>query len=357
MVGSPSLMPAITAPPYLRQPLPAGIIFGSFALLTLPLTAVLVSGLAQGTKDTIRLGYYWAFGLSHFILTFTVYLQQGNLVYFAKGWANRLVYFAAPLLIFAAFDVYGALGVAAARPAFDVGFRLAIRFADFLHFGRQSFGVLQLFKISWGGTFSPWLRRAENLLLWTTALLMLETFAYGGTFTAEPWIVRATIAVFVALLVPVIVGYVQAARRAADPRSVYVPAAYLAVNLVAAGLAVSQTILYFATLAIHYVEYHVLMAPRCFRADLSGTARIDRLFDRLRRRPLVFYALLLGLAALALLPFYGDSLTVGTSGPAYRTAIHLLDGLFVCHYFLEAFIWKFGNPFYRRTLGPLYLAR
>src|SRR6185369_2326430 len=182
--------------------------------------------LPQGTKDAIRLGYFWSFGLSHFVLTFTVYLQRENLTFFAKGWTNRVVYFAVPLLIFAGFDLYGALGVAAARPAFDVGLRLAIRFADFLHFGRQTFGVLQLFKTSWQGTFSPWLRRAENLLLWSTALLMLETFAYGGTFTAEPWIVRATIVACVALLVPVIIGYVQAARRAPDPRSVYVPAAY-----------------------------------------------------------------------------------------------------------------------------------
>jgi hypothetical protein len=32
----------------------------------------------------------------------------------------------------------------------------------------------------------------------------------------------------------------------------------------------------------------------------------------------------------------------------------LFDGLFVFHYFIEALIWKFRNPFYRATLGPLY---
>ena len=351
-------IPAAPPVPYLRQPLPSGLIFGSFGLLTLPLAAVLVSALPQGSKDAIRLSYFWLFGLTHFVLTFTVYFRRENRTFFGSSWTNRVVYFGAPLFIFAGFDLYGAFGVAATLPALDVGFRLAIRFADFLHFGRQAFGVLQLFKTSWQGVFAPWLRRAENLLLWCLAILMLETFAYGGRFTADPWIVRATLVAFAALFALVVVGYVQAARRATDLRSVCVPATYLAFNLAAGGLAVSQTLLYFATLAIHYVEYHVLMAPRWFQSSVSPAARLDRVFDRIRRRPVVFYALLIELAALAaLLPLLSGSMATGSGTPGYRIGIHLLDGLFVFHYFLEAFIWKFGDPFYRRTLGPLYLPR
>jgi len=41
----------------------------------------------------------------------------------------------------------------------------------------------------------------------------------------------------------------------------------------------------------------------------------------------------------------------------YRVMLALFDGLFVFHYFVEALIWKFGNPFYRSTLGPLYFGR
>lgn len=348
---------AATASPYLRQPIPVWLILGSFVGLTLPLTAVLVSPLPQGTKDAIRLGYFWLFGLSHFLLTFTVYLQRENLTFFAAGWTNRVVYFGIPLLIFAAFDAYGTLGVAVALPALDLGLRLAIRFADFLHFGRQAFGVLQLFKVSWQGVFPPWLRRMENLLFWCVALLMLQTFAHGGRFTGEPWLVRLTLAACGGLLVPIVAGYVIAARRTPDRRSVYVPAAYLAINLAAAALAVSWTLLYFATLAIHYVEYHVLMARRCFGAESSPTSRVDRAFETVRGRPAVFYALLLVLSALTLVTLSGDGLAGATAGSTYRIGIHLLDGLFVFHYFLEAFIWKFGQPFYRRTLGPLYLAR
>jgi hypothetical protein len=34
--------------------------------------------------------------------------------------------------------------------------------------------------------------------------------------------------------------------------------------------------------------------------------------------------------------------------------LNLLNGIFMAHYFVEAFLWKFGEPFYRKTLTPLY---
>jgi hypothetical protein len=40
----------------------------------------------------------------------------------------------------------------------------------------------------------------------------------------------------------------------------------------------------------------------------------------------------------------------------YLMLITLFDGIFVFHYFLECFIWKFSDPHYRQTLGPLYFA-
>jgi hypothetical protein len=36
--------------------------------------------------------------------------------------------------------------------------------------------------------------------------------------------------------------------------------------------------------------------------------------------------------------------------------ISVFDGLFVTHYLIEARIWKFGEPFYRHTLIPLYFS-
>ena len=33
---------------------------------------------------------------------------------------------------------------------------------------------------------------------------------------------------------------------------------------------------------------------------------------------------------------------------------NLFSGMYVFHYFVEAFIWKFRDPYYRKTLSPIY---
>jgi hypothetical protein len=40
--------------------------------------------------------------------------------------------------------------------------------------------------------------------------------------------------------------------------------------------------------------------------------------------------------------------------PAYVVVIALFDGLFVFHYLVEAYIWRFSEPYYRNSLSPLY---
>jgi len=50
----------------------------------------------------------------------------------------------------------------------------------------------------------------------------------------------------------------------------------------------------------------------------------------------------------------GDGVRDGQSTSLLLFA--LFDGLFVFHYFLESFIWRFSEPYYRQTLGPLYFA-
>ena len=38
----------------------------------------------------------------------------------------------------------------------------------------------------------------------------------------------------------------------------------------------------------------------------------------------------------------------------YLAVVSVFDGLFVFHYFVETLIWRFSDPFYRKTLGALY---
>jgi hypothetical protein len=128
---------------------------------------------------------------------------------------------------------------------------------------------------------------------------------------------------------------------------------YLLLQSAAAALAVYSTALYLFALAIHYVEYHVLMAPRCFKTKLDATSRVDRWYGHVRRHKIVFYVALLAISTMYLW-LAGSGATIENSPVTYALLIHVFDGLFVFHYFVEAFIWKFGDPYFRQTLGPLY---
>jgi hypothetical protein len=143
------------------------------------------------------------------------------------------------------------------------------------------------------------------------------------------------------------------AWRAGGRRGGLFPAlGYLGAQTAGALLAVVSMPMYFATLAVHYVEYHVLMYPRCFHSRLDERSLLDRCFARLRRRPPVFYGFV-ALAALVVLQF------TNTSGMAelstrYVAVISIFDGIFVFHYFVEMLIWRFSDPYFRRTLLSLY---
>ena len=124
-------------------------------------------------------------------------------------------------------------------------------------------------------------------------------------------------------------------------------------------MAIYATALYFFALAMHYVEYHVLMVPRCFKTNLDSNSGVDRFFERLRGNKALFYILLFALSAwitavalgsISLQQTFADR--SGTLG--YVLLLGLFDGIFVFHYFVESFIWKFSDSYYRQTLGPLY---
>ena len=44
------------------------------------------------------------------------------------------------------------------------------------------------------------------------------------------------------------------------------------------------------------------------------------------------------------------------SGLATTFFVHIFDGIFLMHYFVEAFLWRFRVPYYRDTLAPLYFS-
>ncbi|MEX0677683.1 MAG: hypothetical protein WD063_11445 [Pirellulales bacterium] len=349
------------ARPYLEQPLPLLLIFGAFFGLTIPLTLAAGAhlGTALSTMESIALStpaqvYVCCLGLTHFFLTLTIYFQWGNLRHFASSTKNRIIFFAVPIVIFAFFDLYFALGLNLRFVGFAVVLFAAIRFLDFLHFNRQNFGVHQLFKGKSGTLFPAWMRRAEQGYFMTLVVLIFLTFL-AADHRVDPGnpAFLAALAIACGFFAAILYGYATAARKASRPAALVAPLGYLLLQSGAAGLAIYSTALYLFALAIHYVEYHVLMVPRCFKSKLDEDSRLDRWYARLRRHKLVFYAALLAISALYL--WLGRSgATIQDSPVTYALVIHVFDGLFVFHYFMEAFIWKFGDPYFRKTLGPLY---
>src|SRR6185312_14736291 len=98
---------------------------------------------------------------------------------------------------------------------------------------------------------------------------------------------------------------------------------YLTAQALCAAMAVYATWLYLTVLALHYLEYHLLMAPRCF-GDAEGPRR--GVLGTLRRAG-VFYALLAATVVL----FEARNFVV-TESMSLRYVVHIFDGIFMLHY-------------------------
>ncbi|MBN9118469.1 MAG: hypothetical protein J0I06_04805 [Planctomycetes bacterium] len=324
-LATPQLAPSVpasvtTRPPgqllrptgFFQKRWPAALIVGAFPALAVPMAAAVL----LSANNLLLWVYVWLFGMTHFVVTLALYLRSENLRYFASTPGNRLVFFLVPALAFVGFDLYHALRIGAVFPALGVFVLAAVRLADFNHFNRQSFGVLQLFKARTGVKPAPGAKRIENLYFLSLAGLLFVSFLAGGVcplvqpggpLTVAPllgelfpsvvplgaaqgaWVGLAAVAA--SLFGAVTVGLWRSAR---GRRGYGAAVAYVLVQTVSALMTAAYFPLYLAALAVHYVEYHVLMAPRCFRAPLDPTRRIDRAFGAVRARPVVFYALVMG---------------------------------------------------------------
>ncbi len=368
-MGDPTSSPsAVVGRAYLDSPARIGTILGSFALLCVPLAAaqLFISSLAVRTLAVAT--YAVLLGTTHFVVTLAVYLNSTNLRYFASSPRNVAIYFVAPVAIFAAFFAIGFFGLhdpTGASPAFLAylfWFTVLVRGADHFHVVRQSFGVLQLFKGQSRSPFPAWMRTADNFFFLSLAGLQLLTFLRGmrgGSFTFTLNAPAAILLVLAGLsLAGVLAGFAVAARSTSAPRALWIPLMYFACQTASGCLPVWRTELYAVSLAMHYVEYHLIMFPRLFSFPVDPASRVDRASAWIRRHKGLFYALLVLLACLAARDLVWPAVS-GAFGPrrALWLLFNLFNGVFVAHYFIEAFIWKFGNPYYRLSLGPLYFPR
>jgi hypothetical protein len=67
-----------------------------------------------------------------------------------------------------------------------------------------------------------------------------------------------------------------------------------------------------------------------------------------------FYGLLVTVSGVVLM--FTSPTSLGAHPIRFLAVFSIFDGLFVFHYFVEMLIWKFSDPYFRRTLGSLYFA-
>ncbi|HMI94243.1 MAG TPA: hypothetical protein VK509_22885 [Polyangiales bacterium] len=336
---------------FFERPLPIALIFGSFFVVFLPLWLLQWLPNFVAVVPYLALAHAVGLGTSHFFVTLAVYVSRENRAYFASSARNQLVYFAAPLAILAFFAWAEGSGLRTRDPLLAGYLFGALRFLDFFHVGRQSVGMLQLWKRPVAAALPSWSRRAENAFFVGMAVMQWQTFRVGGSFgTDDSSFTLPSSALFV-LFAVIALSYVRAVEKlgAGAGRAPWLALAYFAMQALSAAVAVYDTRFYLAALTLHYVEYHVIMAPRCFGA-VPERVPADRPAALLRAHPLAFYAVLLAVvSAFELRNHVSGPLTGST-----QYFVHLFDGIFFVHYFIEAFLWKFGTPYYRERLGPLY---
>ncbi|CAN5555200.1 hypothetical protein BH11PLA2_BH11PLA2_05850 [soil metagenome] len=368
---------------YFEQEWPVAVILGSFFAVTLPMMAVEL----LATNAMLTWAYIWLFGITHFVITLTIYFNSANLSYFASSWKTALTFFAVPVLIFITFDMLHAFRVSATWPVTALVIFGCVRFFDFFHLNRQTFGVLQMFKGRTKAKYPAHLRTRENRYLISFVILLMATFLSGGVCpllqaggplslamlnTLEGgvavvdigtlqfiWIALA--AVTLTHFTLVIRGHRQMAKANPQGKGFGPALAYILFQSFGTAMAALYFPLYLAALAMHYVEYHILMAPRVLRTSLNPESTVDRKFAWLRNRPVLFYVLILIVSAVvAGGAFVGMNAAMGapivdfTSPVSSLILLALFDGIFVFHYFVEMFIWKFSDPHFRKLLAGLY---
>src|SRR5262245_56729701 len=113
--------PSVEAPlGYFQRTLPVALILGAFLVLTIPLTFLALYYPDSPELFRLELVYLLGLGITHFVITPTIYLQSANLRYFNSTWRNRLIYFAIPVAIFAFFDLHRTLQLAVWVPLLDL---------------------------------------------------------------------------------------------------------------------------------------------------------------------------------------------------------------------------------------------
>lgn len=346
---------------FLARPVPLALMFGSFFFLTLPLVFAEERSLFDGWLISPLAVYASLLGMSHFLVTFPEYFKRNNLRHFSSAPHYALLYFGVPVLIVAYVAiVYGMRGHergAGTLSLMAFWMFMFIRGIDKYHVLRQSFGVFEMMKTQVNLRYVMWSKNLARAFFMSMFLVQFHTASNARVFEATPLSVGLSIAagVFFIALMGVLVHRASTVPRE-DRAYALIPIAYLIVQGICATLVAYKTIFYIASLALHYVEYHLLMRPRVF-SNLDEGSAVDKPLLWLKKRQWVFWV---GLIATSLFVGLGPTIAndfehpLGGSGWVFWLFV-VQTNVALLHFYVDALLWRFKHPYFRKTLLPLYV--
>lgn len=372
---------------YLMKPGVIEVILGSFLILTIPLLLCYVnsrayeyaaapnfSDMGEKTKEAkfnyVLNFYFVCLGMSHFFVTVAVYFNRANLKFFFSNITNTLIYIVIPLAMIVGIFCFYQLKIpertALVAPILAPIVFMIIRLADFMHVQRQSYGVLQLLKGSSGISYANLSRAAEKLFFPTMAfagwIAFMSTVGRSkdagwkgivdSTFykiVNDQLVLVVVLAVAGVLFLFSMLQLINVPQKGTTWRQRNSPTIYFLFQSLSISMAVIDSRLYVVGLAMHYTEYHLLMYQRSFKAEgsLFRTQQVSRGWRVLL--VVAFYTVLLGITMMFGLnqKFFSGHLVTSSMS-------NVFIGITVLHFYIEALIWRFRVPHFRKNLGPVY---
>jgi hypothetical protein len=333
------------------------------ALWWLPLSLLLFGATPTAGTALVFLLYHLFIRVPHFAATLNfTYLYKENREYYRGNWVK---YFAVPILILVA---YGARPWFAPESLYNSVLVTIATVWGMQHIGLQNYGILSIYRgrsAARADTLLPKLERAVFYELIALAVfldvfrLFLPNVGLESVDRSVTWGLRGLFALTCAVYFARIWT-----RRKITPVSLpgllyFITAVSVMIHWPVynewGGAAGGGIIFFYVFNGQHCLAYLGLLFHMT-----SNKQRSQREFSSVTEGGFEFakfYApLAIGAAALLAVAVFRYSQIVGLLPPDIPSgfqAIAMLDGIFVTHYYIEAFTWKFSNPHNRAVILPL----
>ncbi len=313
-----------------------------FLLLFIPQHALLITAIV------------WVlFAQTHFGSTWFIYFDKKNRDYFRQ---HALTYYGLPVLIFVVVMVLGYYN--------EVLLAILISTVSLYHVTKQSLGILQLYRVR-NKEFAPAVRKTENatIFAWTlffagAGALRLPNFIhmFVPIFPLVKLSVWTMLALAILGTVIVVWQYLKRERNSVpktlfllNAAIMYAPYLYAAVILVDI---YQMEIATLTSLITHYMQYMglVWLINRNKYGAETEYAKQNKFLHALSSNYGYIIAAILGYALL--MAYFRWGASTSSSALVSKTIPNIVLALTAIHFYIDAFIWKFRNPFYKETVTP-----